>query len=53
MTDNKQAHIAYAVPYNEISEATSEDILDMFVSGKIFLISESLPYAEHPYINLN
>ena len=48
MTDNKQTHIAYALPYNEVSEATSEDILDMFVSGKFNLISENLPYAERP-----
>ena len=46
MLDNKQAHTAYALPYNEISDTTSEDILNMFVSGKINLISTILPYAE-------
>ena len=46
--NNKKDHIAYAIPYNDILDSTSEDILDMFVSGKLFLISESLPYAERP-----
>ena len=41
-------HTAFALPYNEVSEFTSEGILNTLVNNEFFLISTLLPYAKRP-----
>lgn len=46
--EDKNKHTAYTMPYNEVSNSTSEDILNMIVNGKFNLISKLLSYAKRP-----
>lgn len=48
MLKDRKDYTAFSLPYNDISDSTSEDILDMVKSNEFYLISNLLPYAEKP-----
>ena len=48
MNKDPKAHIAYEMPYNDISSKTSENIIDMIVSGQFSILAGDLPIKETP-----
>ena len=48
MLKDREDYTAFSLPYNEVKDSTSEDILDMIASNKFYLISTLLPFAERP-----
>ena len=46
MLKDRKEYTAFSLPYNEVNDSTSEDILDMITNNKFYLISTLLPLKQ-------